>query len=257
VNASNVVVGIDVGGPNKGYHTVALCGTTVAGKLHSREPGEVAHWCSEQGATVVAVDAPCRWRAHGQQGRAAERALASDRISCFSTPTEARAAGHEFYTWMFAGQELYSALAPTFLLYTGAPRAGQVAIETFPQAVACALMGATVTANAKQKRAVRTGILQRAGVDTVGLLNTDEIDAALCAVAAQYFAAGEFKAYGDAAGGFIIVPHTPRAPMGALADAANRDGASRAALAQITALLPALTPAERQNLIAQLQRITV
>jgi predicted RNase H-like nuclease len=38
------------------------------------------------------------------------------------------------------------------------------------------------------------------------LRTIDEIDAALCALAAQHVLAGTFKAYGDEAEGFIVVP---------------------------------------------------
>src|SRR5205085_741180 len=97
--------------------------------------------CDDQGAEVVAVDAPCRWRLPGERARAAERALAAGKISCFSTPIEEKARGHNFYTWMYAGHALYAALAATHLIYSGEPRPTRVAIETFPQAVACALAG--------------------------------------------------------------------------------------------------------------------
>src|SRR5688572_33191099 len=105
MNAPVLVVGIDVGAPAKGYHAVALRGTEPVGKFHSHDAAEIARWCVTREAGVVAVDAPCRWRMQGGKARLAERELAAGRISCFSTPTEAKARGHAFYTWMFAGQE--------------------------------------------------------------------------------------------------------------------------------------------------------
>jgi predicted RNase H-like nuclease len=45
-----------------------------------------------------------------------------------------------------------------------------------------------------------------AGISTDALKTIDEIDAALCALAAQHVLAGTFKAYGDEAEGFIVVP---------------------------------------------------
>jgi predicted nuclease with RNAse H fold len=206
--AVTTVVGIDVGAPSKGYHAVALSEGTVTAKFQSCVLTEMAEWCNECGAEVVAIDAPCRWRLHGGPARAAEREMAATRISCFSTPTEEKARGHAFYTWMFAGQELYSALAATHPIYSREqPRRPRVCIETFPQAVACALAGELVSA--KTKLAVRREVLIRAGVEVAGLNTIDEIDAALCALTAERFAQDRFKAHGDAAGGFIIVPSEP------------------------------------------------
>jgi predicted nuclease with RNAse H fold len=215
-------IGIDVGAPTKGFHAIALCGSTIAAKHHSRDANDVARWCGDRLPQVVAIDAPCRWRVHGQPARAAERALAAYRVSCFSTPTEEKARGHAFYTWMFAGHALYAALAERYPIYDKQLSAisGQasgisglsafnlqpstrVAIETYPHAVACALAGGHVSA--KQKFANRTALLRAAGIDPSPLRNIDEVDAALCALAAQHFVAGTFKAYGDDAGGYIIV----------------------------------------------------
>src|SRR5688500_13595517 len=203
---SEIFIGIDVGAATKGYHAIALREKGRLDKFRSGDSREVARWCGEQGARVVAVDAPCRWRNEGAAARAAERELASARISCFATPTEKKARGHAFYTWMLAGAELYTALAD-YPLYCGAPRQGRVCIETFPQAIACALAGEIVSARAK--RAIRSALLQRAGLDPADLCSIDEVDAALCALTAAAFAAGRFKAYGDLSGGFIIVTSDP------------------------------------------------
>jgi len=198
------VAGIDVGAPRKGYHGVILRATQVVAKFHSFEPAVMAQWCSQQDAAVVAVDAPCRWRVPGLPARLAERELAANRISCFSTPTEAKARGHAFYTWMLAGEELYNALAPHYPLYAGDARRSGVAMETFPQAVACALAGETVSA--KGKLAIRTTLLARAGLEASALDHIDDVDAALCALAAKHFVMNQYKAYGDAGSGYIIVP---------------------------------------------------
>ncbi|MEY4940992.1 MAG: hypothetical protein RIQ93_2727 [Verrucomicrobiota bacterium] len=201
-----IMAGIDVGGPAKGFHGVALRGCGVIARFNSREALQMTDWCHSLSVTVVAIDAPCRWRSPGR-ARAAERELARDKISCFSTPTEEKARGHAFYTWMFAGQELYRALEPHYPICTDPTQRGRVALETFPQAVACALAGQIVSA--RQKKPVRRDLLRRAGIDPSGLRNIDEIDATLCAVAAQAYFAGQFKAYGDVEGGYIIVPKSP------------------------------------------------
>ena len=202
--SASVVVGIDVGGPKKGFHAVALSGTKLLVKFRSADPATIAHWCREQGAEVIAIDAPCRWRRPGGPARAAERKLAEIRISCFSTPTEEQASGHPFYSWMLAGQELYAALASVYPLYDRGLRKGRVAIETFPQAVACALAGSIVSA--KKKVPIRRELLSRTGLQSSDFRNIDEVDAALCALSAEGFLRGEFMRFGDPAGGFIIVP---------------------------------------------------
>jgi len=255
-STSQTFVGVDVGAARKGYHAVALRASRIHAKFHSSDAVAVARWCREQDARIVAVDAPCRWRIHGQPARAAERALAADRISCFSTPTVERARGHAFYTWMFAGQELYTALAAEFPLYNGtlADRA-RCAIESFPQAVACILAGENVSA--RDKLARRTALLHHAGLDVAALAGIDEIDATLCALAAQALAAGRHKAYGDPASGFIVVPSDPlpaaaprRSPS--IARAPRAATAPSPALAGILALLPKLTAAERRQLSTHL-----
>jgi predicted nuclease with RNAse H fold len=200
---SRTVAGVDVGGPRKGYHAVALRAGKVVAKFRSRDAEEIATWLRGLGAEVVAIDAPCRWREENGPARAAERQMAGAHISSFSTPTEAKAAGHAFYTWMLEGMKLYRALLPTHPIYDGTRRM-RVCIETFPQAVACALAAEIVSA--KEKDSVRRGLLERWGLAPAQFANIDEVDAALCAVAADAFACDRFHGYGDPAGGFVIVP---------------------------------------------------
>jgi predicted RNase H-like nuclease len=202
--SEEVMIGIDVGGPAKGFHVVAICHAEIIGTLRSHSAVEVAAWCLDRGSAVVAVDAPCLWRGVGRPARAAERQLAQDGISSFSTPTEAAARGHPFYTWMFAGMEIFRALATSHPLYLGQADPRNVTLETFPQAVACALAGQIVSA--KEKNRGRRGLLTRAGIDESKLGNIDEVDAALCALAAQSFSQRSFHAYGDREGGYIVVP---------------------------------------------------
>jgi predicted RNase H-like nuclease len=106
---------------------------------------------------------------------------------------------------MVHGSELFRLLMPHFGLYDGRDSGlGPLSFETFPQAIACALAGRKLVA--KRKRADRRRVLEKAGIVTDSLTIIDTIDAALCAVAAQYVLAGRFNAYGDAPEGFILVP---------------------------------------------------
>mgnify|MGYP003343104099 FL=1 len=73
--SSPVVVGIDVGGPKKGFHAVALAGGRYRDRLAANDVAKLVAWCVRtKAATVIAVDAPCRWSNSGE-GRLAEREL--------------------------------------------------------------------------------------------------------------------------------------------------------------------------------------
>lgn len=83
---SIVVAGIDVGAAKKGFHAVALEGGHFRERHLFHDPAELANWCANGiRATVIAVDAPCRW-AGKAGGRPAEHALIGRGIFCFSTP---------------------------------------------------------------------------------------------------------------------------------------------------------------------------
>jgi predicted nuclease with RNAse H fold len=199
-----LVVGIDVGAPKKGFHAVALLGAQCE-IMHCTEPAAAARWCAAKRAAAVAVDAPCAWAA-AETRRAAEREMAAERVSCFSTPSREAARGNSFYDWMRAGERLYQALASDFPLWTGDPARADsaVSIETFPYAVACALNGARVPSGKKASR--RRALLDAAGIDVSPLKNLDYLDAALCALTAQRFLSDAYRFYGDSEGGRLIVP---------------------------------------------------
>jgi predicted nuclease with RNAse H fold len=201
------VAGIDIGGERKGCHLVVLRGAEMLCNSQSREPQALARQCLALGVQVIGIDAPCRW-SPPTGGRAAERQLAQEGIPCFATPTRERALANRtgFYGWMFNGERVYQALAATHrLLATPAYSGGSVCFETFPHAITCALLGIDV-ASARQKATQRRQLLARHGLDVASLASIDAVDAALCAVSAHYLVAGCTKAYGDAEGGYIVVP---------------------------------------------------
>lgn len=210
-----VAVGIDVGGPRKGFHAVALRDGLYLDQFASPDPFAVAAWCVQVGARAVAIDAPCRWSRTGR-ARPAERALAAEGIHAFATPSLEAAAGRDFYRWMLNGAALYRVIEAHFRLFDGGnAAAGPICCETFPQAVACGLAGRVVPA--RGKGIVRRTLLREVGIATVTLANIDLVDAALCALAAQALLAGRFKTYGDVGEGFIVVPACgpcPRAVAG-------------------------------------------
>lgn len=202
-----VVAGIDVGGQRKGFHAVALKNGRYFKRCASRSAEDIATWCRRIGASVVSVDAPCRWSATGR-AREAERVLMNAGIWCFSTPRRQSALSHprKHYGWMLEGEKLYQALERDYYLFRGRSTARRrpIVFETFPHAVACALLGRVVSA--RTKRRDRTHLLSRHAVATESLSNIDYIDAAICALASQFFEGGRYLCHGDSFEGHIVVP---------------------------------------------------
>ena len=200
----SVVIGIDVGGHRKGFHAVALRDGVYLSKVTAPNPQSMALWCYERNARAIGIDAPCRWSTTGRS-RCAERELAAKHVHAFATPDRHTAENRDFYRWMLNGAELYSLLESRYTLFDGRnATSAPICFETFPHAVACALAGTIVSA--KQKRIVRRELLREAQIDVTPLTNIDMVDAALCALAADRLLTGDFKTYGDAKDGFIVVP---------------------------------------------------
>ena len=57
----SIVVDVDVGGLTKGFHAVALQDGHYREKRSTLLPAEIAAWCRNLKATVIGMDAPCRW----------------------------------------------------------------------------------------------------------------------------------------------------------------------------------------------------
>jgi predicted nuclease with RNAse H fold len=199
-----VVVGVDVGGPKKGFHAVALRNRQILETCATRDAAAVLAWCRRLDASVVGIDAPCCWSRTGR-ARPCERALAADGLHAFATPSRTVGERHRFYRWMCKGAELFRLLTPHYRLFDGQQSESHpVCFETFPHAVACAL--AKTILPAQNKRTDRPRLLREAGLSIDSLTNIDLVDAALCALAADHLLAGTFNTYGDATEGFIIVP---------------------------------------------------
>jgi predicted nuclease with RNAse H fold len=212
MNKSSIsVAGIDVGGMNKGFHLVILRGTQIVEVSKSTEPSQLHECCLQHGVQVIGIDAPSQWSI-ADGGRAAERAMARERISCFSTPTEERAKTSSFYDWMFNGLRIYAEFARTHpVLATKTYEGAKTSFETFPHAITCAIRGRENT-SAKSKRVQRRELLNDLKIDTTALKSIDDIDAALCALTAQRLIEGKTHAYGDAETGYIFVPKPKERP---------------------------------------------
>jgi predicted nuclease with RNAse H fold len=202
--SGQTVIGIDVGGVEKGFHAVAFRNGRFEARYYINV-SELASWCQAQDAQVIAIDAPCAWASTGGS-RLAERSLAvgGNTVQCFKTPTRKSAEGRAFYGWVFNGETLYAGLGIHYRLFDGTHRAGKIVLETFPHAVVCALAGSVIFARPKATTRRRT--LREQGCDDAPLANIDFVDAALCALTAERFLLGRTKSFGDQAEGFIVVP---------------------------------------------------
>jgi predicted nuclease with RNAse H fold len=207
--SSRVVAGIDVGGTKKGFQAVALAEGQYCEHLASGDAAELAAWCVEtMRASVIAVDAPCRWSVSGR-GRPAEREMMRQGIWCFSTPTSE--VGHRphptgYYDWMLKGETVFKELEKTHRLCASVSEARQkCCFETFPHAITWHLRGGN--ANARKKRTQRRQLIEQHGIAAKALTNIDWVDATLCALAAHMAASGQqMVCYGEAETGIIIVP---------------------------------------------------
>jgi predicted RNase H-like nuclease len=198
-----ITIGIDIGGLRKGFHGMILKNQQYEGQFATASPKAMADWCQQYNPSAIAVDAPCLWAETGKS-RTAERAIYEEGIHSYYTPTQAIAEGRSFYGWVFNGMALYQELARSWPLHRGEPENGPCVFETFPHAVTCALMRGV--RSAKNKRVDRTQILEEHGIRFPKAPNQDMIDAALCALTADYFVKGQTLAYGDVGSGHIIVP---------------------------------------------------
>ncbi len=250
-----VVAGIDVGGPAKGFHAVALRGGAWLDQFTSTDPAQILAWCRRVGARAVGMDAPCGWSSDGR-ARPAERQLMAAGISCFASPTRERALAHpsDYYGWMLAGERLFALLRRCYRLIGDPPAIAHsgdapLMFETFPQAITVAMSqraaasspSASATSiersaaslansasvprpsgrgagdvSAKNKRSARRAVLHAHGIDIATLTNIDWVDAALCALSAKQFLAGRVRFYGERRSGCIVVPLAPSVVSAAL-----------------------------------------
>ncbi len=208
-------VGVDVGGVRKGFHLAVLRGQTIESIERLADPALVASRSREVNAAAIAVDAPCGWSASGRS-REAERAMLRHGIRAYNVPAKNLAQLHGFHAWMLQGEAAYSmlqgeaaysAMQPHFPLWTSpaTPSEGPFCFETFPHAVTCALLGRIV--RGQDKSTDRLAALALAGIRLPQRkLSQDDVDACLCALAAQLVASGDAQAFGEKREGFVVIP---------------------------------------------------
>jgi predicted nuclease with RNAse H fold len=209
---SQIVAGIDVG-CRKGFHAVALRDGIYLDKFEAKGATavtEVAAWCRKIKATIIGVDAPCRWSLDGH-ARLAERDLMREGIRCFASPIRQVAETHPtgYYDWILAGAKLFDELEKSHHLFSNCPAVseGNVCFETFPHAIACTLADRIL--KARQRNKDRRALLLQAAIVLPPRSVIDTVDAALCALTARYLADNRINFYGEPKTGFIIVPGIP------------------------------------------------
>ncbi len=205
MTSSKTTIGIDIGGIKKGFHAVVNRDGHYYAHFHSTNPDKIVAWVLSHQPSVIAIDAPSMF-SQNDRSRKAERDLVNNGMRCFYTPTRALAAQSHFYDWVFNGQLIYQKLGlPIFM---GDQTDAPCIIETFPHAIQIALWARNGQSCPEgSKLSVRRNTLAvQANYETSQLSSTDFIDAALCAVSADYFSNNQFTAYGCMQDGFIVLP---------------------------------------------------
>jgi len=198
-------VGVDIGGLRKGFHAVANHNGNFFAKFHSQNVDEIVSWILNQKPSVVAVDAPSMFSLNGRS-REAERLLLKQGVNCFFTPTRELAEKSHFYDWIFNGELLFQKL--NLPIFTGVKTKLPCVIETFPHGIHLYFWenNVSIAPKASKKLAREITLSQKARYEISELSNIDFIDAALCAISADYFARNQFIAYGSNSEGYIVLP---------------------------------------------------
>ena len=198
-------IGVDVGGLKKGFHAVANLNGKFFAKFHSRNPDEIVSWIINQAPLVVAIDSPSMFSLNGRS-REAERLLVNHGVRCFFTPTRELAQRSHFYDWVFNGELLFQKL--NLAIFMGGKPQFPSVIETFPHGIDLFFWGnkRPIIAKISKTLSRKITLTQKARYETSELSNIDFIDAALCAISADYFARNQFTAYGSDAEGYIVLP---------------------------------------------------
>lgn len=190
VSASGPWVGVDVGGPRKGFDAAVIDRRRLVSLARLRSAAETAAWLSGFSPETVAVDAPCAAAPDGEASRACERELARRVCGIRYTPDERALRSHPggYYDWILNGLELYAALR------------GFEVVECFPTATWTRLAGAR---GRRSRAAWSSDALGRLGLEGVpARLGQDARDAIGAAVTARLYGDGRCELFGGA----IAVP---------------------------------------------------
>jgi predicted nuclease with RNAse H fold len=172
-------LGIDVGGPRKGFD-VALIDDREVLELRSRlGTSDVVKLVASARPAVVGIDSPCACAPDGETSRADERALARAVCGIRWTPDRARVAASAYYGWVVHGLALHAAVD---------------AIEVFPTASWTRWLGPRGTRSRTEWTRAGLPALRLAGIPV--RINQDQRDALAAAVTARAHSRGETEAFG-------------------------------------------------------------
>ena len=206
----NSSLGIDVGGPKKGFDLVVLDQRRVPlDVIRGAGLAQVTEVISRRKPTVIAVDSPPKWGANGRS-RLTERELARLNIHAFPTPSAAHS-DDPMFDWMRQGIQVFECCAELgYPLFNGGTFRKR-SIEVFPHATAAVLAGC-LPPKGTTKRVWRERVLRLQRVTTDSLTTMDAMDAALAALTGLLALDGHASYLGDIREGVIVVPTRALAP---------------------------------------------
>jgi predicted nuclease with RNAse H fold len=185
-------LGVDVGGPRKGFDSALVDDRGVVALRSRLSCDDVVALVAAARPSVVGIDSPRVCARDGELSRACERRIAREVCGIRFTPDRARVHANGFYGWIVHGLELYTALAPL----------GIEAIEVFPTASWTRWHGprggrARSSWSREALAAFRlTGVPHRT--------NQDQRDAIAAALTARQYSAGSTEPFGE-----IHIPDGP------------------------------------------------
>ncbi len=185
-------LGVDVGGPRKGFDVAVVDGRTLLGRARGCDVAGVLELARAWVPAAIGIDAPRACAPDGERSRAGERALARAICSIRYTPDAATVtSGGAFYAWVRAGLVLHEACARAF--------ARTPVIEVFPTASWTVWCGPRAGRSRTSWSCTGLATLDLGGVPK--RTSQDLRDAIAAAVTARLHAEGRTRAFGD-----LVVP---------------------------------------------------
>lgn len=190
-------VGVDVGGPRKGFDVAVIDDRSLLHLARRLQVAEVAAIVQSTASSLAAIDSPRCCAPVGATTRDGERSLARNVCGIRWTPDETKVKASGYYGWIVEGLKLYAALAAVAV----------ETIEVFPTASWTRWHGPR---GGRSRSAWSTAALAGLGLDNVPeRTNQDQRDAIAAAATARAQTHRMTEAFGE-----IIVPalHGPLLP---------------------------------------------
>ena len=182
-------IGVDVGGPRKGFDVAVVEGDGLVGLRSRQSVDDVVNWVRTTGPAVVAIDSPRSCAPRGTTHRPDERALRAAVCGIRWTPPRAELDGNPYYEWIVEGLRIYGALES---------QPCEV-IECFPTASWTRWHGPR---NGRPRSAWTSEALGELGLEGLpARLNQDQRDAIAAALTARAYEEGRAELFGE-----IVVP---------------------------------------------------